>query len=158
AIALRKVDSYLYDGNGVCRVDNCALLIERARLHAALHDPAQAEHDIDEFLRIHTSEMMWYDFDGQSALIRSFLRDDRGDAQNALADRHVATFREFLKRHQLPTDGDVSSRFPRGLNGLITVLISGSLTDDLTDSDIQGMLANTLAQTTDAIAVDSRAQ
>ena len=64
--ALAEVDRWLFEKPGVYRTTQLPLLLERARLHAALEEWEQAESDIEDLFRL-TKRDRWRKFRGQAA-------------------------------------------------------------------------------------------
>jgi WD40 repeat protein/tetratricopeptide (TPR) repeat protein len=82
--ALEEVDRWLWEKPGVYREDFLGLLLERARVHAALGQWDAAEKDLEDFSRLAPPGLRATPYYNDTAcLLRGFLRERRGDAAGA---------------------------------------------------------------------------
>jgi predicted Ser/Thr protein kinase len=135
--ALPEIDRRVSSTRGVFRPEGYPLLIERARLHVAVGDPAAAETDLTEFLRNCPQAYRSYRWVADASLMLGLLREQRGDATGALA----------VWREGLPTRSIADPRMlseTAGAIGLLTVLSLQLLTDTLKDDEFKELVANTL--------------
>jgi WD40 repeat protein/tetratricopeptide (TPR) repeat protein/predicted Ser/Thr protein kinase len=139
--ALTEVDRCLFEKPGVYRSSQKPLLLERARLHAALEQWDQTERDLDDLFRLTPPEALEGQYRTSAQLLRGVLRERRGDVAGAKAAWHqdAATI-EALDPH-------FGFEFLHGL-------IRASLADELTDAQAERIMR----QITSALAAsDARA-
>jgi tetratricopeptide (TPR) repeat protein len=83
--ALQEVDRWLVENPGVYRPEYMPLLLERARVYAAMQEWRKAEEDLEAFLHETTPDRVPLGRMLDACLLRGFLRERRGDAAGALA-------------------------------------------------------------------------
>jgi tetratricopeptide (TPR) repeat protein len=140
---LLRVNDALLDGEGRIKADRLSLLVVRARLHIATKELAEAEKDIEEFIKLSANGHERYETEALAGLIRGFLRQDRGDTAGAAADFRYASAPQYLVRHRLPANTDISTLIG-GMNPTTALLIAGSMADDITDAELQSIINFTL--------------
>ncbi len=130
--ARRELDDWLYGAPGVYRPtfstrSRTKLLLERARLDAALNDWDQADKDLAEGLRLNRSDSRQdYHSHAYAHLMQGFLHERRGNPAAAQAAWRQGSFKAFLR-----AGGHAMHQF-EGLPNLIL----GSLTGALTDAEV----------------------
>ena len=134
--ALGALDQLLFEKPGLYRGDCIPLLVERARVHAAMNDWAGAERDIEEFFRRAPADCCYRDASAASLLL-GFLRERRGDAAGAMEAWH----RLFAQTpaETKPGEGRLEAITGGALTGMGMTYLSAliSLTGELSDADIE---------------------
>jgi tetratricopeptide (TPR) repeat protein len=137
--ALRTVDHWLYVSPGVFRPGQKYLLLERARILAALDRYAEAEQAIDELFRVSTLEELDNTF-APACLARGLLRERRGDVAGALE-----AWREGSQ------DLKLDIRAENGINTisrLIMASLGGSMTDEQARAICSSLFSTLAGETT----------
>jgi len=124
---LEEIDRRLFQSPGVYREEMTYLLVERARIHAALEQWDEAEHDIDKFFHL-ASDADGIDYHAYSAasLIRGFLRqrqDNESGAVEAWRTGYAAEGADTVL-HTSSIGGRIAL-----LNHMILASLSGQMTD-----------------------------
>jgi WD40 repeat protein/tRNA A-37 threonylcarbamoyl transferase component Bud32/tetratricopeptide (TPR) repeat protein len=110
------------------------LLVERARLHAALGEPDKAEKDMKEFFGLSTRGMP-YEYWCAACLLHGFLREQAGDRAGALAAWERGRFPSWPGRR-----ADVAGDIPGSVIPVIYNLLLGSLTGTTSDAEARASL------------------
>jgi tetratricopeptide (TPR) repeat protein len=152
--ALREIDRRLLDPAGAYRTDRLALLLERARLEAALRQWDQAERDVGECLhRLGPVRLSYHQY-GSGCLLLGFLRGRRGDDAGALEAWQqglYATWRAgFIQAapDAVPPAELAEANSSTNSSGTLTALILGSLTGDLSDPQAEAAVTSLFANVT----------
>jgi tetratricopeptide (TPR) repeat protein len=131
ARALAEVDRWMFSSPGVYRPDierSHSLLIERARVHAALREWKLAEDDLEQFFHLHPPSAGRADaFVVEACLLQGFLRERRGDAPEA----------QEVWNRALPSTGIFREGGPDigGGSMFVHYLILAALTGRMTDEE-----------------------
>jgi len=142
--ALAELDKWLFENPGVYRKGYEDLLIQRARICAAMGRWDEAEKNIEEFIPIDVSragEGSWRFLASRDYLMLGLLRDRRGDEAGAIE--------AWRKGFFLPGSRDgrrVSYIENVGLADSGRFLVLGSLLGELTDPLIDEYFARALAE------------
>jgi hypothetical protein len=138
--ARKKLDLWLFEAPGVIRGDHfmmpwqlASLLVERARLDAALGDWKGAEEDAERCLKLCADQGMWSALNVTTArLVQGFAREAQGDAAGAARAWQEASL------SRAPAVGPDKaarlrywSRRPTFLREMMPQLIQAGLTGDL---------------------------
>src|SRR5207248_2157787 len=123
---------WLYERAGVPRSGCLPLLLERARLHAALSRWDDAEMDLEEFFRRAPPGSVHLRYWTQANLMLGFLRERRGDAAGARA-----AWRRGLPGAHPEYRG---RKYNPSVLSYICELILASLTGDVSDANLHAML------------------
>lgn len=149
--ALQRLDRWLFHTPGVIRGDQLSsaypLLVERARLHAALKMWDDAEKDLDHFFREQgkTSKRN-YTVNAEACLLQGFLRERCGDLEGA-----QASWRRGLLSYWLNNYPDSPAVEHGGTTALYRLMLGG-LTGEITDQDVEEVLSQSLTPYEDAPA------
>jgi tetratricopeptide (TPR) repeat protein len=152
--ALREIDRRLFDPDGGYRKDRLPLLLERARLEAALHEWDQAERDVGECLRRAGPVLLGYHEYGSGALLLGFLRQRRGDEAGALEAWRQGLYASwraaFIQAapEAVPPAELAEANVSTNSAGTLTALILGSLTGDLSDAQADAAVTSLFATVT----------
>jgi tetratricopeptide (TPR) repeat protein len=114
--ALAVLDANLHPPGGLRLVDSLSLYLERARLHVALGQPAEAEKDVGTYFRLTKGTLRV----PQAFVLQGFLAEQRGD--QAAAERAWRDGWEQCKRWQ-------AADYRASLDGSILASLSGTFTD-----------------------------
>jgi WD40 repeat protein len=112
------------------------LLIERARLHAALSKWDQAGQDMDEFFRLPVKEVSYEDW-STGCLVQGFLREHAGNRGEALAAWERGRYSAWPGRAAAPP---WLQEIPGNVVPVITNLLLGSLTGKTTETEARASL------------------
>ena len=83
--ALAALNRQLLDGDGRYRTEHLPLLVERARVHAALEQWDRAREDLDDLAKLVPPAKLKYHHYSGAWLLRGFLHEQQGDHEAALA-------------------------------------------------------------------------
>ena len=114
------------------------LLLERARLHAALGDSRQAASDIDAFFAHAPDPQAGYRIYSDACLLRGFLYEEAGDSKRAL---------EYWKKALYPGDVNVTklnSHFGGSIS-IVNALMAAGLTKGMQEVDLEKMIVSVMS-------------
>lgn len=130
------------------------LLVERARILAALDRPEEATRDLDLLLaRIPRGELLYRHYSA-AKLLQGFLRADQGDSEGARRAWHEGLYREWYPDHERTWAGEsdpervrlfrrppLPAENPHQFSGaeFVQFAMLGSLTGELSDSEAKRM-------------------
>ncbi|HZT80508.1 MAG TPA: hypothetical protein VFA26_09805, partial [Gemmataceae bacterium] len=141
--ALEMLDRWLYTAPGTYRGPGVhVMLVDRARLHAALGEPGRAEEDLREYYRLAAQESVGkggYNFWAGACLIEGFLKEDRGDPAGARAAWERGLWSAY------PRPGGKADAALQSPLGRVYGLILGSLAGKLADAEVREFLQPLLA-------------
>jgi tetratricopeptide (TPR) repeat protein len=143
--ALEAVDRVLLDPAGGYREAYRTLLVERARVHAALEEWDAAEKDVDDYCRLADARSSDYHHYSGAALIKGFLRERRGDSEGAIAAWRRGLAKVFFADRAGSRPGDAFALAGTG-SALLHAGILASLTGELTDAEATTLAALILAR------------
>jgi|GEM_PF-5095585 len=136
--ALQLVDSWLFDRPDSPRKDFFPLYLNRARIHAALGQGAQAERDVQAFFQalptdkpVNESEVM------DAYLIKGFLCQERGDTKGA-----VSSWAEGYHKTQAA----------RSVN-LLGASILGSVSGQMTEREARQIIDQVVGEVTPSLPI-----
>ncbi|MBM4034856.1 MAG: serine/threonine protein kinase [Planctomycetes bacterium] len=138
--ALEAVNRRLVSGSGGIHRAHCALLVERARIRVAMGQWAEAEADVEEYLKATSADAVdsfAYQAYSGARLIQGFLRERRGDAAGALDAWRSGYLRPESRQGARATFLEFADTGVR----LWHFLILGSLSEETTDADLDRLLA-----------------
>jgi len=125
-----------------------ALLVERARIHAAMGRPDLAEKDVDEFLSLPDIGRLpiWYANYSGACLIKGFLRKRAGDDSGA-----VTAWRRGYVRQEGGGAAERQTYLAEAGTGVMTLhcALLGSLSGAMSRADAEAMVARAAAATGD---------
>jgi tetratricopeptide (TPR) repeat protein len=133
--ALREIDRRLFESAGVYRNGQIYLLVERARIHAALKQWSQAAQDIDEFFRLVGVQDVGYHYYSAASLILGFLRQREGDQQGALE-----AWRQGRDAAPQGNRGLLSVTGGSNLMQLLSYMMLSSLSGEMTDDEGEAIM------------------
>jgi len=141
--ALTEIDRRLFananadDAKRRFRPHSHALLVERARLHAALGDRAQAARDLDDYFQFATKRSLEYGTFSSACLLRGFLYHDAGEPGKA----HL-----YWRRAPFPANTPKGDGEPRygGHIAMMHCLIALGLTGEMSDEDVDKFIVGFL--------------
>jgi tetratricopeptide (TPR) repeat protein len=149
--ALAEFDSWLYKAPEVFSVAEewpnlGQLVLERARLHAALNDWAGAEKDIATCFRLlrHPGIGGEYFTYSTTYLIHGFLCERRGDREAARAAWREGTWKVWRQKQAPPKEVVLAPPTLTGSGGLHNLILM-SLVNEMTEEEAQQFLKVTLA-------------
>jgi WD40 repeat protein/tetratricopeptide (TPR) repeat protein/predicted Ser/Thr protein kinase len=149
--ALDRCDKVLFSSPGVLQPLNdgaiYVLLLQRARLHLALKEPAECEKDLELIFQKVPAERLIYWAAASARLCQGFLHADRADqagAQKAWRQGLLETWRKSQPRSAEPADPHPD---------ILREWILADLTDTLTDAQANDIMA---AATGKAKGIESR--
>jgi tetratricopeptide (TPR) repeat protein len=127
--ALPEINRLLLDKSGKFRPEALALLIERARLHAAMNDWDAAKNDLEEFFRIPSKEQLYRNW-SDACLILGLVRQQRGDQAGALEAWRKGKYKD-----------DLNDLTGRTMNGIVltNLLMLDSLCQDLDEKRTEAL-------------------
>jgi hypothetical protein len=131
--ALEEVDRRLFEKPGTYRPSALMMLLERARIQAALGQWDQAEHDIEDLFRLSPPQALNGRHRVGAQLLRGLLRERRGDKAGARAAWHQDD--EALDHL------DVRFGFE-----FLSVLMMASLADELPDARADAVMKRVAAE------------
>jgi hypothetical protein len=145
--ALAELDRWLYSSPGKYAMPEdwgtpTYLLLERARLEAALGDWDGAEKDLTECLRLlkaHPNLRGNYFSYSAAHLMRGFLLERRGDRKGAVAAWRAGRWKTW--REALPPDERAGRAPPFGEAAGLHHLLLMALSDEMTDAEAEEALA-----------------
>ncbi len=133
--ALAALNRQLLDGDGRYRTEHLPLLIERARVHAALEQWDRAREDLDDLARLVPQAKLKYHHYSGAWLLRGFLHEQQGDNEAALAAWKTG----------LPgADAHYAWGKIRTGEAFGQALILASLTRQFTTSDVDALIARVI--------------
>lgn len=151
AALMGEVDDLIFEAPGKPRQNPRfvrRLLVERARLHAALKSPGEADKDLDLALALPPTTLHDYLPHSSACLMKGFLAAERGDAAGAQTWWRRGMFQAWKK--ELKNIQTMSLVHPQAV---LHHLILGSLVGELTPGDAQKTLDNLV----NLVKADSRA-
>jgi hypothetical protein len=135
--AIEQVNDHLLDKAGALRVEHLPLLVERARLHAALADYEAASADLAEFHRQTAEHQVDYLFRVSALLLKGFLLEREGDEEAA----------QLVWREGLPSQHpDYAWLKQQNPYRFAYALILASLTGEFSDEDVQWIMDKAVPQ------------
>jgi hypothetical protein len=119
-----------------------ALLIERARIHAALHEFEQATRDLDDLQRLTRPQELGYAWHAAAALVRGCLLDRQGQP-----DAADAAWRAGLPGPQAPITWEKMD----SIDGFAHAMILASLTRQFSAREVDVLLDRAIRRLTTSI-------
>lgn len=141
--ALDEVNLRLLTQQGGYRRPYLPLLLERARLRAALEEWDAALHDLDELLNTVAPGEMEYRYHSEACLLRGLLLEQKNDLAGAQAAWLQGLHTQWLPAWRTLHPGADETNSAAGLNGtkVLTNMILGGLSGAITDEDTDRILA-----------------
>ena len=137
--ALAALDRHLLDSTGAYRQQRIGLLVERARIHAALGQWDQAAKDLDDLRSRATPKQLTYTLHAAAALLQGFLLERQGNHDGAAA----------AWRAGLPGEGaPVSWEKMDSIESFGHALILASLTKQFTAREVDVLLDRAIRRVT----------
>jgi tetratricopeptide (TPR) repeat protein len=158
--ALDRLHKLLLDERGQVRPQFWHLLIERARLLAAMNRFDEAERDVKAYLEGSRGGAS-YAYHGIASLMLGFLREQRGDAAGALAAWRGGLMKDFHTRNgsTLNRGGSQLTDTFGGMEGTTAIAVA-CLSNAATDAEIEALtqdIAKKATNTSNFAAVQSGA-
>ncbi|MBS0201699.1 MAG: protein kinase [Planctomycetes bacterium] len=141
---LETLDVRLYSRSSAEPRPECLdLLLERARLNAALERWETAERDLQDYLRLVPEDQREFHISSSVVLMLGFLRERTGDSEGARAAWQLIP----ISNAQIVTPRYTQYNSMAGFGGIavIQALILGSLSDSVSDREIDVLMARGLS-------------
>ena len=133
SLALPEINRVLLEKPGAYRTNALALLIERARIHAAMNEWEQAKNDLDEFFRMPSPPQNASSNSADASLMLGMVREQCGDPAGA---------KEAWRKGRIK--GSANDPNLRGASAVANALMLESLCQDVDEKRAESLFRGVL--------------